>query len=646
VEIGRSESVARQNGGTFAPRRRRPRLVPLRSCKIVESSGDFAVIDFEGKLKMSARWKEGRLRLSFSCFDSTINHFRLRLVAWPDERIFGCGERFGRINLKLSRVPLWVQEKGLGRAGDLLGLLARMIGKARAGRSSTPFPVPAFISTRDYWCAIDSPAYTILEFRRSSTAIDSRAVPHEIVMGFQADAVAAASDMAASIGRPPSPPDWAFEGAWLGSLGGKAAMERKLGAVLEAGAVVSAVFAQDWCGAAAGPSARAAHDWTWDRELYPDLPGTIAAFRARGIRFIGYVDPFLDPEGSFYAEASAKGLCVKNPEGRDYLINLAKASAPLSVAMIDLTMDEAFAWMKGLIKRELIGIGMSGWMAGSGECLPTDAVLASGEDAAQAHNRWPVLWARLNREAVEEAGRLGDILFFLRSGWLGSTRYATAFWSGEQLAGFSKAHGLASLVPAALSLGLSGGGFWHSDTGGSIASAWAKRSPDCLARWMEMSAFTPFFRGCEGNRPEASAQFWSDAASLSLFARMSEIHAALKPYHVAVAVEQVEGGLPPIRHPWLHYETDPQAQRLVYQYLYGRDLMIAPSLSPRAEARSDCLTELYLPEDEWVHLWSSRGFRGGRIAVEAPLGYPAVFYRAASPFARLFDALRRATSRA
>ena len=90
----------------------------------------------------------------------------------------------------------------------------------------------------------------------------------------------------------------------------------------------------------------------------------------------------------------------------------------------------------------------------------------------------------------------------------------------------------------------------------------------------------------------------------------------------------------------MHYEADPQTHRLCYQYLYGRDLMVAPALAPKA-----ALTELYLPEDAWVHLWTSRGFRGGHLAVESPLGYPAVFYRAESPFAPLFDALRRTTMR-
>jgi hypothetical protein len=42
---------------------------------------------------MAVRWEGDCLRLSFSRFDSAVNLFRLRIAAWPDERIFGCGER-------------------------------------------------------------------------------------------------------------------------------------------------------------------------------------------------------------------------------------------------------------------------------------------------------------------------------------------------------------------------------------------------------------------------------------------------------------------------------------------------------------------------------------------------------------------------
>ena len=94
--------------------------------------------------------------------------------------------------------------------------------------------------------------------------------------------------------------------------------------------------------------------------------------------------------------------------------------------------------------------------------------------------------------------------------------------------------------------------------------------------------------------------------------------------------------IPPIRHTWLHYEDQPELRQLQYQFLYGRDILVAPVTKPGKE-----LAEAVLPSDTWVHLWTSREFRGGEVTIEAPLGYPPVFYRAESPWASLFEGLRR-----
>jgi alpha-glucosidase len=645
VEIGRAENLVRRGKFSYKLRSRRAMRTPLRAFKVVESTEDLAIIDFEGKMSMAARQSDGLVRISFSRYDSSINHFRIRLAAWPAEGIFGCGERFSSLDMKGRRSSLWAQDRGIGRGPGLLRALASLSRDSGGDRESTSFPIPAFLSTRGYWCAIDTSAYSSIDFRRASTLVDSWAVPREIAIGAQGDAAAAVARMSAYAGRPPATPDWIFEGAWLEARGGAEETDRRLEAALAAGVKVAAFWSRDWSGPVQpGLGPRPARECTWDRSLYPDLPGEIAALRARGIRFVGGVTPFLDPRGALYSEASGLGHCIKGSEGGDYILSTRGQSS----AMLDLTSPDALAWLKGRLRRGLLDIGMSGILADSGEHLPADAVLASGESAVHAHNRWSMLWTKACREAIDEASDLpasAEAVLLARSGWLGSSRYVNAFWSGEQLATFSKRDGLPGSVAAALSLGLSGGGLWHSEAGGSISFAWARRSPECLSRWIEMSAFTPILRIGDGLRPEAAAQVWSDSFALAHLARMSEVYAALKPYHVAVAKELVEDGLPPIRHPWMHYEADAQARKSACQYLYGRDLMVAPSLAPRARVGSGPLTELYLPEDEWVHLWTSRSFRGGRVAVESPLGYPAAFYRAASPFASLFDALRRTARR-
>jgi alpha-glucosidase (family GH31 glycosyl hydrolase) len=60
------------------------------------------------------------------------------------------------------------------------------------------------------------------------------------------------------------------------------------------------------------------------------------------------------------------------------------------------------------------------------------------------------------------------------------------------------------------------------------------------------------------------------------------------------------------------------------QYLWGRDLLIAPVYQKGAKAR-----ELYLPADEWYDFWSGQRHKGGqRIVREVDLATMPVFVRA------------------
>jgi alpha-glucosidase len=40
-----------------------------------------------------------------------------------------------------------------------------------------------------------------------------------------------------------------------------------------------------------------------------------------------------------------------------------------------------------------------------------------------------------------------------------------------------------------------------------------------------------------------------------------------------------------------------------------------------------------------VHLWTGKRYRGGRYEIDAPFGKPPVFYREASRWTALFEAL-------
>jgi len=154
-------------------------------------------------------------------------------------------------------------------------------------------------------------------------------------------------------------------------------------------------------------------------------------------------------------------------------------------------------------------------------------------------------------------------------------------------------------------------------------------------RWIELGAFTTVFRTHEGNIPEVNHQIYSDEETLRHFARFAKVYAAWKPYRIELVKEASETGLPVVRHPFVHYPNDPEVYGLDYQFMVGRDLMVAPVLDPGEE-----MVEVYLPAGRWVHLWSDRKYgsldKGVYETVSAPIGEPAVFYAEGSDTGRWF----------
>ena len=69
-----------------------------------------------------------------------------------------------------------------------------------------------------------------------------------------------------------------------------------------------------------------------------------------------------------------------------------------------------------------------------------------------------------------------------------------------------------------------------------------------------------------------------------------------------------------------------------YSYLLGDDMLVAPVVREGANERT-----LWLPEGEWVYLWSGESFASGNLRIKAPLGKTPVFYRKESAFKELFE---------
>ena len=611
-----------------------------------EDQGDVLSLIFDQTLKLDISVNEGRLHLEPQLLTGEFNHFTLTLPALKEEAIYGCGEQFSFLNLRGRTVPLWTQEPGIAKKKlSLVKILADLAIGAGGEWWTTYYPQPTFISSENYFVHVDSYAYGELDFEaRKTHEVRMNEIPERIVIDVADTAPGVLGSLSAYLGRQRPLPDWALEGVWLGIIGGldekdPLSVPAKLKKAKGANTKVAAIWAEDWSGLRHFKAqTRLFWNWKYDPELYKDLPQYIETLHEEGIRFLGYNNCFLMDGCPMYEEAEAKGYFVKNEEGEPYLLRMFSFYAP----MLDLTNPDACTWMKEIIKEHMIGANLDGWMADFGEYIPIDAKLANGKDPYLHHNEYPVLWAKLNAEAVQEMGRdKGEnaIVFFSRSGNYGSTRYSPLIWAGDQATRFWLEMGLAAQIVSAVSLGLLGVGFAHGDIAGYFHMGFIKRTKELYMRGTELATFTVVMRTHE-SKGHAGWAWYTDAETLDHFAKFSRIHAALKPYFKTLIQEYVETGLPVVRHPYLHYENDPtfhqQKPRLLqYQFLLGSEMLVAPVYQKGKTTR-----KLYLPAKKWIHLWSGKEYTGGWVTVDAPLAEPPVFYRKGTEFASLFETLK------
>jgi len=568
--------------------------------------------------------------------DRSINRFWIRVAADSDEHVWGGGEQFSYFDLRGRSFPLWSSEPGVGRDKSTeITFKADVVGKAGGDYHNTYYPQPTYLSSARYALHVETSAYAVFDFRDSAYhEIEVWAIPERIELFAAPSFVDLVETLSSRFGRQPPLPEWVHNGAIVGFKDGENSFTR-LDKMREAGVRVSGLWCEDWVGIRQTTfGARLFWDWKASESRYPDLRRRIAELNSDGIRFLGYVNPYLCNDGSLFADAEAAGYFVTDASGMTALVDFGE----FQCGTVDFTNAEAAAWFaERIIGVNMLDYGLSGWMADFGEYLPTDVHLANGVDAKLMHNRWPTLWAEVNARAVTSRGKTGEALFFMRSGFTGVQQHCPLLWGGDQSVDFSRHDGLVTVICAALSSGLLGNAYHHSDIGGYTSLFGNVRTPELVMRWAEMAAFTAVMRSHEGNRPRENVQLDDDPAVLSHFARMTRIYVHLAPYLKSLSEAAVRRGLPVQRPLFLHHEADSRTYAIQDSYLYGPDVLVAPVWHAAQAER-----KLYLPQGtNWVHAWTGQTFVGGRdVTVAAPLGQPPVFYNAESAFAPLFAGLR------
>lgn len=269
---------------------------------------------------------------------------------------------------------------------------------------------------------------------------------------------------------------------------------------------------------------------------------------------------------------------------------------------------------------------------------------------------WFNLYERIKRHQLYYQGHLSanpDIRpwSLQRNGYPGIAQWGGWVWSGDTESSWKT---LEAQIAVGLNYSLSIGPFWGSDIGGFTPGE--ELTGELYARWYQFGAFCASFRSHGRTWWTRLPWGWglSDMGPLEsknnplltelqnpaiepVCRKYTELRYQLLPYNYTLAWEARNTGMPMMRAMWLHYPQDQIAVKESTQYMWGRDMLIAPVFKKGARSR-----DIYLPEGEWYDLWNYNKLTGGqRITREVDLSTMPIYVRAGAIIP--FDPVRQYT---
>ncbi|MHB8418429.1 MAG: TIM-barrel domain-containing protein [Myxococcales bacterium] len=558
------------------------------------------------------------------------NQTAMAFACTPADHFVGFGEQTNALDQRGLAFGLWTMEDGIGkRAG------ANHVGDGYDPTGNTNdsyFPMPSFIDPRGFGLLVDESRYVEVDLCSSrpdafSLAAWDGSLSLHVVLGQTPRELV--TRLTALTGREPLSAPWTY-GVWVDAVQGEARVQTVAAELRDAGVPSSALWTEDWAGEHAGVSFNS-FDWTPDETLYPGFSSLASSLHQEGFKWLGYFNSFVIQGSTEWGQAMDAGgtWLVQSPDGGPYVFT---GSSLEPTALVDLTNPAATAWM-GAAMQAAARAGLDGWMADFGEWLPFDAVMADGTTGAETHNRFPLLWSKLNQGALSAALPGGDFVFFTRSGWTGQAGQIPAMWAGDQNTswgflpdGGPDFDGLPSVLPMGMNVGLQGIAAWGSDIGGYTTLISPPTTKELYLRWTEVGAFSPVMRTHHGYQANQDWRFDSDAETLAIFGKYAREHLSLFPYLYTLAGQTAASGIGVMLPIWLTYPDDLGALGRLDEYTLGPSLLVAPVIVQGATTRA-----VHLPPGHWLGWETPDAYDGPTdVTVPAPLDACPVYAIAGS----------------
>lgn len=364
--------------------------------------------------------------------------------------------------------------------------------------------------------------------------------------------------------------------------------------------------------------------FTWDSLRFPNPKRMIDQLRDMNFTTTVIVDPGIKIEQGYapYEHGLDKDVFLKYSDGSVYSGQV----WPGWCAFTDFTKPQGRDWW-GTQFKGLVDVGIRGFwndmneIATWGQFMP-DNILFDFEGTTATHllgrNVYGMQMSRATYEGTKAL--LGNERPFIltRAGYNGIQRYS-AVWTGDNQS--NDDHMMAG-IRLLNSMGLTGIPNVGMDVGGFTGGP----SKELFARWMSISAFTPFFRAHVAI-DNKSQEPWSFGERVEQICRnYISLRYRMLPDLYSSFHESSQTGMPVMRSMAVQYpfENNTYDWQFLHQFTVGADLMVCPSPS------YERYTKVWFPPSgDWYSLHDDTRYEAGSThIVESPIERLPVFMHA------------------
>ncbi|MHA1491692.1 MAG: TIM-barrel domain-containing protein [Promethearchaeota archaeon] len=503
-------------------------------------------------------------------------------VLYPGEAVYGLGEQYSSFNKIGQTISLWNSE-GCGNS---------------SGR--TYKNLPFFLSTRGYGIFVnESKPITFWigsrEYCKNMMAIEGSLIDYYFFYG--PDFKTILYDYTELTGKSPVPPKWSF-GTWMSRISYSSQEEvldvaerlRKEKYPFDVIHVDTDWFEKEWiC------------DWKFDENKFPDPKEMCEKLKRMGFKLSLWQTPYIMKSIKEYKETKKLKAIAKNHGAFMFL------SHPSGV--LDFSNPVGVKWYQEKLKN-LYEIGASVIKVDFGEGVEPHQEFLN-YFGREMHNLYPLLYQKAAFEITKEF--FGKGIVWARSAYAGSQRFPV-HWSGDSSSKFEE---MLNVLRGGLSLGLCGFTYWSQDVGGFVFSP----SDKLYIRWTQFSIFNSHIR-YHGNPPRYREPWNYNEDAQRITRDFLNLRYQLIPYIYTEAHYASKQGLPMLAPLILEFFDDPNVFNIEDQFIFGRNMLIAPILTREDERL------LYLPKGEWYDYWTFEKHDGSIwIKYETPINKIPIFLR-------------------